>query len=607
MYKYPNLDKLLLRRTFLLGTGKSLLVAGLLGKLTYLQIFKSNQYQLLANKNRINLRLLNPTRGIIFDRNDKLIAINKNTFRILSTAKNKTQLEKTLSELSKFIFIDSFDVKRINEEFLKKKKFIPLLIKENLKWNEVSSISANSFLIPDIIIESGLQRQYPYEDTAAHTIGYLAPPSTSDIKKEPILGLMNINVGRFGIEEQFEEKLRGTPGTKHLEVNALGRVVRELRQENSKSGENMKLSIDVELQKYLHLLLKNKSGSIVVIDVNNGEILGLASSPSFNPNSFNQGLTEDEWQLLVKDPLSPLVNKAISGEYSPGSTFKILVLLSAFKNKIIKKNSSILCTSKLEVGDRNLYCWCHKKKTGCYAATNRQRNVGPKLAIAQSCDCFFYELAKKIGVNKLADTALSFGLGEKTGINIKGEKKGLIPTREWKKKYIGKRWQLGETMILGVGQGYITSTPIQLALATAIIANNGKQISPKIQLDEINDFNTNIDKNNDEYLEFFSIVKEGMYNAVNKYIGTAYSSRLSQPIFAGKTGTVQVRSITEEERETEIIPNSKLPYEERDHSLFVGFAPYTKPKVAISVIIEHGGSGSKTAAPIAKKIFKKII
>ena len=220
MYKYPNLDKLLLRRTFLLGTGKSLLVAGLLGKLTYLQIFKSNQYQLLANKNRINLRLLNPTRGIIFDRNDKLIAINKNTFRILSTAKNKTQLEKTLSELSKFIFIDSLEIKKINEEFLKKKKFLPLLIKENLKWNEVSSISANSFLIPDIIIESGLQRQYPYEDTAAHTIGYLAPPSTSDIKKEPILGLMNINVGRFGIEEQFEEKLRGTPGTLHF-VNDL--------------------------------------------------------------------------------------------------------------------------------------------------------------------------------------------------------------------------------------------------------------------------------------------------------------------------------------------------------------------------------------------------
>jgi len=405
MYKYPNLDKLLLRRTFLLGTGKSLLVAGLLGKLIYLQIFKSNQYQLLANKNRINLRLLNPTRGIIFDRNDKLIAINKNTFRILSTAKNKTQLEKTLSELSKFIFIDSLNVKKINEEFLKKKKFVPLLIKENLKWNEVSAISANSFSLPEIIIESGLQRKYPFNEAAAHTVGYLAPPSSLDIKKEPILGMMNINVGRFGIEEQFEKQLRGTPGTKHLEVNAFGKIVRELRRENSMPGQNIKLSIDIKLQKYLHSLLKNKSGSIVAMDPQNGEIIGMASSPSFDPNSFHKGLTEDEWKKLSEDSLSPLVNKAISGEYSPGSAFKTVVLLSAFKNKILKKNSIILCTSKLEVGDKNFYCWCHKKKTGCYAAKDHKRRVGVKLALAQSCDCFFYELAKRIGIDKIASTS----------------------------------------------------------------------------------------------------------------------------------------------------------------------------------------------------------
>ena len=611
MYKYPNLDKLLLRRTFLLGVGKGILLTGVLGRLIYLQIVKSNQYKLLANKNRISLRLLNPIRGTISDRNGKLLAINQNTFRVLCVVDNKIELKKVLFNLSKFIFLNNIETQKIVNDFEKKNKNMPYLIKENLKWNEVSSISANSFLIPTIIIESGLQRKYPFKQTSAHTIGYLGPPTNNEIKKEPILGLMNINVGRFGMEEHLEKRLRGIPGTRHLEVNAHGRIVREIRKENSKKGNNVKLSIDIELQKKLYSLLKDKSGSIVAINVNNGEVIGMVSSPSFDPNSFNQGFSTEDWKTLINDPLAPLVNKSISGEYSPGSTFKTIVLLSALKNNIIKKNSSILCTSKLETKDRSFYCWCHKKKTGCYAARNHQRNVRPKLAIAQSCDCFFYELAKKIGINKIAETAKTFGIGKKTGIDIRGEKTGLVPTKSWKRKNIGKSWHVGETMITGVGQGYITSTPLQLALVTALIANNGKKIFPKINLDDFNleknVINDDMDEHHSDYEEYFPIIREGMYDAVNKHIGTAYKSRLSKPIFAGKTGTVQVRVITEEERETEIIPNRELPFEQRDHALFIGFAPYKNPKVAISIIIEHGGSGSSQAAPIAAKIFKKII
>ena len=611
MYKYPNLDKLLLRRTFLLGVGKGILLTGVLGRLIYLQIVKSNQYKLLANKNRISLRLLNPIRGTISDRNGKLLAINQNTFRVLCVVDNKIELKKVLFNLSKFIFLNNIETQKIVNDFEKKNKNMPYLIKENLKWNEVSSISANSFLIPTIIIESGLQRKYPFKQTSAHTIGYLGPPTNNEIKKEPILGLMNINVGRFGMEEHLEKRLRGMPGTRHLEVNAHGRMVREIRKENSKKGNNVKLSIDIELQKKMYSLLKDKSGSIVAINVNNGEVIGMASSPSFDPNSFNQGFSTEDWKTLLNDPLAPLVNKSISGEYSPGSTFKTIVLLSALKNNIIKKNSSILCTSKLETKDRNFYCWCHKKKTGCYVARNHQRNVRPKLAIAQSCDCFFYELAKKVGINKIAETAKTFGIGKKTGIGIRGEVTGLVPTKSWKRKNIGESWHVGETMITGVGQGYITSTPLQLALVTALIANNGKKIFPKINLDDFNleknVTNDDMDEDHSDYEEYFPIIREGMYDAVNKHIGTAYKSRLSKPIFAGKTGTVQVRTITEEERETEIIPNRELPFEQRDHALFVGFAPYKNPKVAISVIIEHGGSGSNIAAPIAAKIFKKII
>ena len=611
MYKYPNLDKLLLRRTFLLGVGKGILLTGVLGRLIYLQIVKSNQYKLLANKNRISLRLLNPIRGKISDRNGELLAINQNTFRVLCVVDNKIELKKALFNLSKFIFLNNIETQKIVNDFEKKNKNMPYLIKENLKWNEVSSISANSFLIPTIIIESGLQRKYPFKQTSAHTIGYLGPPTNNEIKKEPILGLMNINVGRFGMEEHLDKRLRGIPGTRHLEVNAHGRIVREIRKENSKKGNNVKLSINIELQKKLYSLLKDKSGSIVAINVNNGEVIGMVSSPSFDPNFFNQGFSTEDWKTLINDPLAPLVNKSISGEYSPGSTFKTIVLLSALKNNIIKKNSSILCTSKLETKDRSFYCWCHKKKTGCYAARNHQRNVRPKLAIAQSCDCFFYELAKKVGINKIAETAKTFGIGKKTGIDIRGEKTGLVPTKSWKRKNIGKSWHVGETMITGVGQGYITSTPLQLALVTALIANNGKKIFPKINLDDFNleknVINDDMDEHHSDYEEYFPIIREGMYDAVNKHIGTAYKSRLSKPIFAGKTGTVQVRVITEEERETEIIPNRELPFEQRDHALFIGFAPYKNPKVAISIIIEHGGSGSSQAAPIAAKIFKKII
>ena len=609
MYRYPNIEKLLHRRTFLLGAGKGLLFTGILGRLIYLQVYKTDQYKLLANKNRISLRLLTPIRGKILDRNNELLALNKNTFRVLAFAKNKKHAEEILSKVSKIIFLTNSEINNAIQEFSKKKKFMPFLIKDNLKWNEVSAISVNSYNLPQIIIETGLNREYPFSDIGAHIVGYLAPPNTQDIKKDPILGHMNIKIGRSGIEQKFEKKLRGLPGTKHLEVNAFGRVIREIRRENSLSGQDMKLTIDIKFQKFLYSLLKDKVGSLVVIDIQNEELIGIASSPSFDPNSFNQGLTEDKWNEIIKNPLAPLLNKSISGEYSPGPTFKLFVLMSAFKNKIIKKNTLIECTSKLEFGDRFFYCWCHKKKTGCFATRENKRKVGPKLAIAQSCDCFFYELARKIGIEKIAKTARSFGIGEKTEIDLDGEKVGLVPTKSWKRKKYKVGWRIGETLITGVGQGYLKTTPLQLAIATAMIANNGKRIFPKVNT---NNYSTNKQLSNEDNTfvddqEYFSLIKEAMFNAVNKPVGTAYGSRLSTIPFAGKTGTVQVRSITEKEREKEITPNKDLPFDQRDHSLFVGFAPYDTPKYALSVVIEHAGSGSKVAAPIAKKIFKRLI
>ncbi len=612
MYKYPNIDKLLSRRTFLLSLGKGVLFSSIFFRLMYLQLFKSDQYKVLAEKNRISLRLIPALRGKILDRHDKILALNKNSYNVLiEDTKDISEINETIEKMSRIIFLSETEINNIFNSFLTKKKSdLPIFIKKNLKWNELSSLNVNLINLPNVFIEQGIKREYPFQNLASHVIGYTAAPEKSDIKDNPFLEMMDTNIGRSGIEQSLEKELRGFPGTKYLEVNARGREIREISKEESVNGNNIKLTIDIDLQKKVNSLLKDKNGSIVVIDVNNGEILALESSPNFDPNLFTKSISQEEWNELINNPMSPLVNKSISGEYSPGSTFKVIVLYSALINKIIQPNGVINCSSNIEYGDRKFYCWCHKKKTGCWATQSHTRNVGPELAIAQSCDGFFYELAKKIGIENIVETARNFGLGSKSGLNLKGEKNGLVPNKSWKKKKYKQSWKIGETMITGVGQGFLTTTPIQLAVMTAMIANNGKRIFPSIykKIDQVNTDDNQVFTTQTLYQKkFFSLIKKGMFSAVNKPFGTAYGSRTSQPIFAGKTGTVQVRTISVEERELGIIPNKELPIEQRDHALFVGFAPYENPKIAVSVVIEHGGSGSKVAAPIARKIFKKIL
>ena len=612
MYKYPNVDKLLSRRTFLLGLGKGVLFSSLFFRLIYLQLFKSDQYKVLAEKNRISLRLIPPPRGNILDRNDNILALNKNSYNVLvESTKNISEINETIEKVSRIIFLSETEINNIFDSFLTKKKSdLPIFIKKNLIWSELASLNVNLINLSNVFIEQGIKREYPFYNLASHVIGYMSNPEKSNIKENPFLEMMDTNIGRSGIEQSFEKELRGFPGTRHLEINAFGREIREISKEESVRGNNIKLTIDINLQKYINSLLKDKNGSVLVIDVNNGELLAVESSPNFDPNLFTKSISQEKWDELIKNPMSPLVNKAISGEYSPGSTFKLIVLYSALVNKIIKPNGIINCSSKIEYGDRNFYCWCHKRKTGCWATQSHTRKVGPELAIAQSCDGFFYKLAKRLGIENIAETAKNFGLGSKSGVNLKGEKSGLVPNKLWKKKHHKQSWKIGETMITGVGQGFLTTTPIQLAVMIAMFANNGKRIFPTIYKN-IRGANTN---DNEVYTtqtlyqkKFFLLIKKGMFSAVNKPFGTAYGSRTSRPVFAGKTGTVQVRTISENERELGIIPNKDLPFKQRDHALFLGFAPYKNPKIAVSIVIEHGGSGSKIAAPIAKKIFKKVL
>jgi len=612
MYKYPNVDKLLSRRTFLLGLGKGVLFTTIFFRLAYLQLFKSEQFKVLAEKNRISLRLITPVRGSIVDRNDTLLALNKNSYNLLiEGTKNISEINEAIEKISRIIYLSETEIKNIFYSFLNKKKpDLPIFLKKNLKWNELSSLNVNLISLPNVFIEQGTKRVYPFNNLAAHVIGYIASPDKSDINKDPVLQIMNADIGRSGIEQSFEKELKGFPGTRYLEVNALGREIREVSKEESVRGSNIKLTIDINLQKYVNYLLKGKSGSVIVIDVNSGELLAVESSPNFDPNLFTTSISQEEWDKLINNPMAPLVNKSISGEYSPGSTFKLIVLYSALINKIIKPNGAIKCSSKTTYGDRDFYCWCHKKKTGCWAARNHTRKVGTELAIAQSCDSFFYELAKRVGIESIVETARNFGLGSKSGINLNGEKDGLVPNKSWKKKEYQQSWKVGETMITGVGQGFLTATPMQLAVMTAMFANNGKKIFPSIykNLSQANSNDNEVFTTQTLYQKkLFSLIKKGMFSAVNKPFGTAYGSRTTQPIFAGKTGTVQVRTISVKERELGIIPNKELPIEQRDHALFVGFAPFIDPKIAVSVVIEHGGSGSRIAAPIAKNIFKKVL
>ena len=612
MYKYPNIDKLLSRRTFLLGIGKGALFSTVLFRLIYLQLFKSEKFKVLAEKNRISLRLIHPLRGNIVDRNGKILALNKNSYNVLLEGnKNLDEVNQALDKISRIIFLNNTEVNNVYNNLLTKKKSdLPIFIKKNLKWNELSSLNVNLINLPNVFIEQGIKREYPYRNLASHVIGYMTTPQEKDIKKYPFLKLMDADVGRFGIEESFEKELRGFPGTKYLEVNAYGREIREISKEESVSGNEVKLTIDINLQKYVNSLMKNISGSVVAIDVNNGEILALESSPNFDPNLFTKTISQEDWDKLINNPLAPMVNKSISGEYSPGSTFKLIVLYSALINNIIKPNNVINCSSKINFGDRDFYCWCHKKKTGCWANKNHKRNVGPELAIAQSCDSFFYELAKRLGIESIVETARNFGLGSKSGINLKGEKYGLVPNKSWKKKTYNKSWKIGETMITGVGQGFLRTTPIQLAVMTAMFANEGKKIFPTIykSFGNTNNSDNSVFTNQTLYQKkFFSLIKNAMFSAVNKPFGTAFKSKIENPVFAGKTGTVQVRTISKREREVGIIPNKELPLKKRDHAMFVGYAPYDNPKIALSVVVEHGGSGSKIAAPIAKKIFKKAL
>ena len=591
--------KLFNRRSVMLLSGQAVLFSALVGRMYYLQVLESERYKTLAEANRINLRLLPPPRGRIVDRFGIPIASNQENYRVLLIPEDTRDVAATLDSLGEIITLGSGERRRILRDVRRNRSFVPVTLRENLEWPEVARIEVNAPDLPGVMIDVGQSRNYPYGTDLAHVLGYVAAVSPKDLTGDPLLELPGFRIGKAGVERVHDIALRGSGGSSQVEVNAYGRVIRELERKEGQPGAEVQLSIDMELQRFTRERLGDESASVVVLDVHNGDVLAMVSSPSFDPNGFNRGLSSKEWQSLVTNPRTPLVNKAISGRYAPGSTFKMCVLLAALEKGVITPGSQVFCPGFTELGDARFHCW---KRHG-HGLLNAEE------AVAQSCDVYFYEIAKRTGIERIAAMGKRFGLGAKLEVDLPGEKAGLIPTPKWKRGALDAPWHKGETLIVGIGQGYLLVTPLQLAVMTARIASGGFAVVPRLTRSVSQDgVRIEQPQNTFESLNLpprhMEIIRNAMVNVVNSPRGTAYKSRITElgQEMAGKTGTVQVRRISKAERETGVRKNKDLPWKERDHALFVGYAPIENPRYAISVVVEHGGGGSKAAAPIARDI-----
>lgn len=589
------------RRAIFLGGGKLLLLSALVGRMYQLQILESEQYTVLAEDNRISLRLLPPPRGRILDRYGAEIAANQQNYRVVMIAEQTPSVERTLDALAKVVPLADHERNKILRETLRRRSFIPVTVLENLSWDQFAAVNVNSPHLPGLHPEIGESRSYARSRSLAHVIGYVAAPSEDDLNGDPVLQLPGFRVGKSGIERMQENVLRGRARVSRVEVNAVGRVIRELSRREGQPGGDVSLTIDAELQEFAANRLGEEAGSVVVVDVTSGDVLVMTSTPSFDPLVFNVGLTQRTWQEWQSDPRAPLVNKAIAGQYPPGSTYKLVVALAALESGLTKDHIAY-CPGHFDLGSARFHCW---KKHG-HGGLNMLQ------ALEQSCDVYFYDLARRIGLERIAEMSFKLGLGRQTGIDLPSERKGLIPTREWKRAALNDVWHPGETVITGIGQGYVLTTPLQLAIMTARLANGGFAVTPRLvapqrspsseaELAREHAPSLGLSRSN------LAIVLEGMNRVSNSPSGTAFRSRIPDKSYqiAGKTGTSQVRRITRQERETRILKNEELPWEDRDHALFVAYAPVHEPRYAIAVVIEHGGSGSAAASPVARDVIRE--
>lgn len=584
------------RRTMIVGSIQAALLSVLGTRLAWLQIVESEKYKTLSDQNRISLRLLPADRGQIIDRRGVPLAVNTQNFQVFLVAEQSPDVKTTLNRLSRLSPLGENEIEKILADVKSKRRFTPILVKENIDWETMARIEVNLPDLPGISTGEGKTRNYPLGEATAHCIGYVGLVNEMEVdENDPVTMLPGYRIGKGGIEKTHDGILRGRAGAKEIEVNAVGREIREISQKQGEDGKRITLTLDAELQiACQNRLAKETSAAAVIMDVHTGAVYALCSYPSYDPNVFSRGINAALWEELLADPALPLTNKVVSGQYPPGSTFKMVTAIAGLESGSITADTTVFCPGYYQLGNGKFHCW----KPGGHGTVNVIS------ALEQSCDVFFYETARRADIDKISEVATRLGLGKKLGIEIPGERPGLTPTKEWKRAEMGSKWHPGETVIAGIGQGYVLSTPLQLATMVSRLVNGGKAVTPFLT-GKIEGQTANAPEvpplNFDSY--HLDLVQRGMRAVVLGDRGTARGAAIHVEGYsmAGKTGTAQVRRITREER-ARGVKNETLPWKDRHHALFVGYGPVDNPKYACGVIVEHGVSGAGSAAPVARDI-----
>lgn len=584
------------RRSLMLSGGITAIFGLMAGRLYQLQVVDGDEYFAQAEENRISDRLLAPPRSRILDRFGVPLAASRRNYRVMVIPEQTGNLSATLDALAKVIPVNDRVRARLLKDEGSYKPFMPVLVSDNLSWDDFARLNLDLPYFRGVQPEVGETRDYPYAEEFSHVLGYVAVVSPEDKEKDttgdPLLDVPGFRIGKRGIEKTFDTRIRGHAGASRVEVNAYGRVIRELERKPGVPGDEVYLTLDKELQSFLYERLKDESAGAAIMDVQTGDVLALVSTPGFDPNAFNRGLTTAEWGALTESDHKPLVNKVMAGVYPPGSTFKTVTALAGLDSGAFTPDTIFHCNGAFSLGAHAFHCW-------------RKQGHGPldlKGGIKNSCDCYFYQAALKLGIDGLSEGAKRLGLGQPTGIEIPGERSGFIPDRYWKQATFHEPWQLGETVVAGIGQGYILATPLQLCVLAARIAS-GMQVAPRV----VHSLGAQpLPRPAVEPVGFspeaLSVVRDAMSSVTNEPGGTAYAWRITDPTMAmaGKTGTAQVRVISNEERQHGVRSNESLPWNLRDHGLFMGFAPVDKPRYAIAVVIEHGGLNAHPQVQLAR-------
>jgi penicillin-binding protein 2 len=588
------------RRALLVGGAQLAALGFLAAKLYQVQVEEGARYATLAEANRVSTRLIAPPRGRLLDRFGTIVAGNRQNWRALLVAEQAEDVGATLDAFSGFIPLTENERARIERDLRRRRRFIPVILREFLSWEDMALIEVNAPDLPGVLVDVGTTREYPFGPRLAHVVGYVAPPNEKDVAEETMLALPGMRVGRAGMERTHEPSLRGRAGAVQLEVNAVGRVIRELDRQEGTQGRDVSLTIDAELQENVLQRLGEESASAVVMDARNGEVLAMATTPSFDPGLFNSGISQAQWVEWTNNRRAPLINKAAAGLYAPGSTFKMVVAIAGLESKSVTVNDRVFCPGYLDYGDRRYHCW---SKYG-------HGHMDMRGALKNSCDVYFYEVARRTGIDRIAAMANRFGLGTKLAIDLPGTRTGFVPTRAWRQSK-GKAWNIGDTIVCGIGQGYLQLTPLSLATMTARLAT-GRAVEPHLTRAIAGQRLSGATAEDWPALglpeRMLGVAREGMWAVVNEQGGTATVAKLDLPgvQMAGKTGSVQVRNVTREQRERGY-KSENLPWELRPHALFVAFAPYDAPRYALALVVEHGNAGSAAAAPVGRDIMADVI